>query len=423
MARHPDKALSPVRINALKAKGRFADGNGLYLVVDERGSKRWLLRTVVHGRRRDMGLGSTRLISLAEAREKARHYRKIARDGGDPIAVKRKAQAIVPTFRHAVEQVHAEHSLAWRNNKHQAQWINTLEKSAFPIIGDHRIDQIETSDVLRVLSPIWLTRPETARRIRQRLKTVFDWAKIKDYRHNGNPVEHIESALPRQPGKRGHFEAMPYDDVPDFVRMFRQCDATDNVKLGLEFLIITACRTSEVLNSCWTEIDLDKAVWTIPAGRMKASREHRVPVSARAVEILKAAKALNNGSKFVFPGRSEDETMSNMVFLMALRRMGLKATVHGFRSAFRDWAAERTNFPREICEAALAHLVKDKTEAAYRRGDLLEKRQELMAVWGTFVVSNPAEIVRLRAWSSQAQFGSRHSKSNRKRQCVGTTRT
>jgi integrase len=397
MARHPEKALTPVRINALKTRGRFADGNGLYLVVDDGGSKRWLLRTVVQGRRRDLGLGSARLVSLGEARELARSYRKIARDGGDPIAVKRKARAVIPTFKAAAQQVHAEHSAAWRNDKHGAQWINTLSKFAFPVIGDRRIDQIDTADILRILSPIWLIRAETARRVRQRLKTVFDWAKVKGYRQDANPVDGIEKALPRQPDRRGHFAAMPYLDVPSFIEALHQSDASEGVALAFEFLILTATRTSEVLLARWEEFDLTKAVWTIPADRMKAGREHRVPLSERAVVILERAEQLAAGSVFAFPGRGGAAPMSNMAFLMVLRRMELAVTAHGFRSAFRDWAAERTNFPREVCEAALAHIVKDRTEAAYRRGDLFEKRRHLMEQWSCYLTVSSGTVVPLRA--------------------------
>lgn len=399
MAHHPDKVLSPVRINSLKKKGRYADGNGLYLVVDQSGAKRWLLRTVVYGRRRDLGLGSLRLVSLAEAREKARHYRKIAREGGDPIAAKRKAQTAIPTFAEAAQRVHADHSKAWRNGKHEAQWINTLSKYAFPVIGARRVDQVDTADILRILAPVWLKRPETARRVRQRLKTVFDWAKVAGFRADGNPVEAIEKALPRQPERRGHFAAMPYDEVPTFLETLGSCDAGEGVKLALELLILTATRTSEVLHARWAEIDLANRSWTIPAERMKAGREHRLPLSGRAIEILERAKELACGAELVFSGRGGEHPMSNMVFLMALRRLGLSATAHGFRSAFRDWAAERTNFSREICEAALAHIVKDKTEAAYRRGDLFEKRRELMASWSQFLGATSPNVIPLLARS------------------------
>ena len=397
MAPHPDKALSPVRINALKTKGRYADGNGLYLEVSSSGAKHWMLRTVVYGRRRDIGLGSLKLVTLAEAREKARHYRKIAREGGDPIAAKRKAQTAIPTFAETAQRVHGEHAKAWRS-KHEAQWINTLEQYAFPVIGTRRVDQVDTADILKILGPIWLKRPETARRVRQRLRTVFDWAKVAGFRTEGNPVEAVEKALPRQPERRGHFEAMPYNEMPNFIQTLRDADSTSvPVQLAFEFLILTATRTSEVLGARWNEMELGKSLWTIPKTRMKAGREHRIPLSSRAFEILQQAKQLAGDSELVFPGRRDGRPMSNMVFLMTLRRMGLKVTAHGFRSSFRDWAAERTDFPREVCEAALAHMVKDKTEAAYRRGDLFEKRRELMSRWDRYLTAEPAAVIPLRA--------------------------
>jgi integrase len=394
--RHPDKALSAAKIRSLIKPGRYADGNGLYLVVDPSGAKRWVLRTVVHGRRRDIGLGGLQLVSLAEAREKAALYRKIARDGGDSLAEKRRAQRVVPTFEEAARQVHAEHKSAWKNEKHAAQWINTLRDYAFPVIGDRRVDHIDTPEVLRVLSPIWLTKAETARRVRQRIGTVLDWAKASGFRTEGNPVAGVSKGLPRQPDKKAHHRAMPYADVPAFITRLRESDLADGTRLAFELLILTATRTSEVLNAKWDEIDFESAIWTIPAERMKANREHRVPLSPRATEILTRAKELAGDSRFVFPGRSTDKALSNMVFLMALRRMGLDVTAHGFRSAFSDWAAERTSYPREVCEMALAHTIKNKAEAAYRRGDLLDKRRDLMTTWARFVSSSPGKVVPLR---------------------------
>jgi integrase len=394
--KHPDKALNTVRINALKSPGRYADGNGLYLKVAPSGSKRWELRTVVRGKRCDIGLGSLKLVSLAEAREEARKYRAIARNEGDPLAEKRRARKVVPTFRQAAETVHKDHAKAWRNARHGDQWINTLKAYAYPAFGDRRVDQIDTPDILKALSPIWLTKQETARRVRQRVGTVLDWAKAAGYRAGSNPVEEIGKALPRQSDRKGHHAALPYIEVPAFVRKLHDDDAATISDLAFEFLILTAARTGEVLEANWNEIDLEQASWTVPANRMKAGREHRIPLAPRCIELLKQAKLLAAGSEFVFPGRSGKKPMSNMVLLMTMRRLSPGYTVHGFRSAFRDWKSERTNFAREICEAALAHVVKDKTEAAYRRGDLFEKRRELMATWAVFVVAVDAEVIPLR---------------------------
>ena len=382
--RHPEKALTALRVKAVIKRGRYADGNGLYVVVDPSGAKRWVLRTVVHGRRRDIGLGSVRLVSLAEARERTFTYRKMARDGGDPIAAKRRESVAIPTFEEATRTTFTEHKKAWKNGKHTDQWMQSLVTYVFPIFGTRRVDQVELADVMRALSPIWLRRPETARRVRQRIRTVLDWAKAAGFRTGDNPAEGVSRGLPRQPDHKGHFAAIPYEDVPAFIRNLRASDAGEIVRLAFEFLILTAARTGEVLYARWKEIDLEQAVWTIPADRMKAGREHRVPLPERAVDILKRTRVLAMDGEYLFPGRGGDRPMSEMVFFMALRRMGMTFTTHGFRSAFRDWAAEQTSFPTEVCEMALAHAVRNKVEAAYRRGDLFDKRRELMAAWATY---------------------------------------
>jgi integrase len=393
--RHPDKALNAVKVRSLAKPGRYADGNGLYLVVDASGAKRWILRTVVRGHRSDVGLGSLRLVSLAGAREQAAVYRKIARAGGDPLAERRRAKTVIPTFAEAALAVHGDHKSAWKNDKHAAQWINTLSQYAFPIIGDRRVDQIETADVPRVLSSIWLTKPETTRRIKQRIRTTLDWAKAAGFCSGENPVGAVSKGLPRQSRLNQHHAALPYAEVPSFVRALRASGASDGVKLAFEFLILTATRTSEVLKAKWVEIDFHSATWTIPAARMKAGREHRVPLSPRCLDLLAQTREPAAGSDYVFHGRSGKTPMSNMVFLATLKRMELRVTAHGFRSAFRDWAAERTSFPREVCEMALAHSIKDKAEAAYRRGDLLDRRRELMEDWARFVTSATADIIQL----------------------------
>lgn len=378
---HPEKALSAVQVRQLKTAGRYVDGNGLYLVVDPSGAKRWVLRTVVMGRRRDIGLGGLSLVPLAEAREKALAYRKLAREGGDPLANKRKAEISTPTFAVAAERVFEEHKDSWRNAKHAAQWITTLRTYAFPSIGSRPVDQIEAPDILRVLGPIWLTKPETARRVRQRLSTVLDWAKVAGYRSGENPVLGVTKGLPKQTVKDDHHAALPYSEVPAFLTSLMDTDVSEITKLAFEFLILTASRTGEVLGMKWEEVDEAGRTWTVPSDRMKAKRMHRVPLSPRCMEILAEAGRLGTGVPYVFPGRSGNKPLSSMVFLMALRRMGLDVTAHGFRSSFRDWAAEQTNFPREVCEGALAHTIENKVEAAYRRSDLFEKRRELMDAW------------------------------------------
>ncbi len=384
--KHPEKALTALKIRSLKEPGRYADGNGLYLVVDPSGAKRWMLRTVVQGRRRDIGLGGTSLVSLAEAREKALSYRKRAREGGDPLADKRRqAEAKAPMFREAAQKVFDEHLPSWKNSKHALQWMNTLRQYAFPAIGDMPVNEIDSPHVLRVLSPIWLSKPETARRVRQRIGTVLSWAKAAGYRTGDNPVEGVAKGLPKQRDRNEHHAAMPFAKVPAFVaRLQGAADQGEITRLALEFLILTATRTGEVLGAKWREIDESGQVWTIPADRMKAGRAHRVPLSSRCLEILGRSQLLGAGSEYLFPGRTFIGPMSNMAFNMMLRRMDVPFTVHGFRSSFRDWAAECTNYSRELCEMALAHIVGNKVEAAYRRGDLFEKRRSLMEDWNEY---------------------------------------
>jgi integrase len=394
--KHPEKALSALKVRQVSKPGKYADGNGLYLVVDPSGAKRWLLRIMIQGKRTDMGLGGADLVSLAEAREKALEFRKVARAGGDPLAAKREARKIYPTFKVAAETVHEEHKAAWSNPKHVQQWINTLTQYAFPIIGDMKINKIETPDVLRVLSPIWLKKPETARRVRQRMASVFDWAKASGYREGDNPVEGVSRGLPKQTDRDNHHAAMPFAEVPAFMKQLRDNEANRISKLAFELLILTATRTSEILLARKNEIDLKAKLWTIPAERMKAKRVHRIPLSDRAIEILKEAMTLSAGSDYLFPGRSNEKPMSNMVFIAMLRRMETNYTPHGFRSSFRDWAAETTSFPREVVEMALAHTIENKVEAAYRRGDLLDKRRELMTAWSRVLAARTIDSGRLR---------------------------
>lgn len=394
---HPDKVLTAVKVRNLAKPGRYADGNGLYLFIDDSGSRRWVLRTVVHGRRRDIGLGGVRLVSLAEARELAVQYRKVAREGGDPLSMRRKARQVIPTFEKAARIVHAENRPTWRNKKHVAQWINTLSEYAFPAIGNRPVDQIDAPDVLKVLSPIWLAKPETARRVRQRVSAVLDWAKAAGHRSGDNPVEGISKGLPKQSERASHHAAMPYAEVPKFIPQLRACDSGEGVRLAFEFLILTASRTGEVIGARWSEMDLVGKTWIVPAARMKGGRNHRVPLVAETLAILERVQQLAPGGDYVFAGRSKDETLSNMAFLMTLRRMNVLVTAHGFRSAFRDWASECTNFTNDVCELALAHSIKSKVEAAYRRGDQLEKRRALMASWAHFAASSTANIIPLRA--------------------------
>jgi integrase len=394
---HPQNALSAAKVRALNAPGRYADGNGLYLVCDPSGAKRWVLRTVIKGKRCDLGLGGLSLVSLAEAREEALRLRKIARKGGDPLAERRQQLKPVPTFEEAAREVHREHSRGFRNAKHAAQWISTLEMYVFPVFGSRPVNGIESHDVLSALSPIWIEKPETARRTKQRIQTVFAWAKAKGYRTGDNPVEGVSEVLPKHNTKKAHHAALPYADLPAFILALRKSNAGELVKLAFEFLILTVTRTSECLFAKWSEIDLDGKAWAIPADRMKAHEEHRVPLSQRCLKLLSAARELGGDSEYVFPGRNANQPLSNMVFEMALRRMGRDDVVpHGFRSSFRDWAEEKTSFKRSVIEAALAHKVRDKVEAAYHRTKQFEQRIPLMAAWAQFATAAPkAKVVNI----------------------------
>lgn len=296
----------------------------------------------------------------------------------------------MPKFSKAAELAHDALKASFSNNKHSDQWINTIKQYANPHIGDRRIDDLGTPDILMVLAPIWLTKPETARRLRQRLHRVFEHAKASGHRSGENPVVGVGSGLPKQQDRVTHHTALPFGELPDFMARLRKSDAPALSRLALELLILTATRTSEVLLARWNEFDLENRVWIIPAHRMKAKRAHRIPLVERGVEIVRAAKSVSFDKDFVFPGMRRGRPLSNVALLKLLERMKVKVTVHGFRSSFSDWAAELTHYPREVVEMALAHTIKNKVEAAYRRGDLLEKRVELMEGWAEFALSLPA---------------------------------
>jgi integrase len=389
LGRHPHHRLTAVSVNAKRSPGRYADGNGLYLLVDPSRAKRWIWRGVIRGKRCDLGLGSVRLVSLAEAREEAIRLRKSARKGGDPVVDRQRESRVIPTFKEAAIKVHASHSATFRNTKHKAQWLASLETDVFPTLGDRPIDTIESGDVLKVLAAVWTVKPETARRLRQRIKVVFDWAKASGLRSGDNPTDGLTKVLPKHQGDKQHHPALPYQAVPRFVSALRSApDTIAPIRLALELLILTATRDSEVRLARWSEVDLDARVWTIPGVRMKSGREHRIPLSARAVEILEQARTDAEGGRWIFPGHKPGKPLSNMTFLKTARRLTTATiTTHGFRSSFRDWSAEKTNAPRAVCEAALAHTLRDKTEAAYNRTDLFDRRRDLMDAWTGFVTT------------------------------------
>lgn len=402
VARRGTNKLSPRRVATISTPGRHSDGGGLYLVVDPSGAKRWTFlfrwRLPVQtgaGKLREMGLGSAAAVTLARAREKAADARALVADRIDPIAAKR-ANSAVPTFGAMADEVIATRSADLRSDKSKARWKRALETYAVTL-RPLTVDMISTEHVLGALKPIWSEKPETAQKARGYIEAVLDAAKAKGHRAGENPARwkgHLDHLLPRgQKLSRGHHAALPFADLSAFVTELRARDAVSG--WALEFLILTAARTGEVLGATWPEVDLAAKTWTIPAGRMKAGTEHRVPLTARAVELLEQATKLQG--EFVFAGPKPGAPLSSMSMSMLLRRMErTQITVHGFRSTFRDWAGETTNFPREVVEAALAHTVGDQTERAYRRADALEKRRKLMEAWARYCEpKQPGNVVHL----------------------------
>lgn len=369
--------LSARKVQTAKP-GKYSDGGNLYLIVSPSGSRKWVLRFTWRGRPKEMGRGSAANVPLADAREKAAGARRKIAQGLNPID-ERKRDSGVPTFGEMADIVREALSAGFRNEKHKAQWRTTLETYAAPLRGKP-VDTIGTDDLLSILKPIWTTKAETASRPRGRIEKVLDAAKAKGYREGENPARwrgHLDHLLPRRPKlTRGHHAAMSYEEVASFVGKLREAESL--AARALELCILTAARSGEILGMRWEEVDLEKKIWIVPARRMKAGREHRVPLSARAVSILGGLHKVKSG-ELVFPGQVRGKPLSNMAMEMVLRRMKVESvTVHGFRSSFRDWAGNMTNFPREVTETALAHVIGDKAELAYRRGDALEKRRKLM---------------------------------------------
>lgn len=370
--------------------GVYRDGAGLLLRVESRSAKRWVLRLAVKGRRRDIGIGSALDVSLRDARDVAHDLRKAVRQGADPVAKRRADRDGALTFEAAAEKVHAQRLKAWRSAKHGDQWITTLRTSANPILGKIPVGDVQSGDVLKVLSPIWLAKPETARRIRQRIATVLTWAVAAGHRPPTlvNAAEACKPGLPRQPRSIQHHAAVPWPQVPDFVASVRTCDSGEAVRMALEFLLLTAARTGEVIGANWQEINLEEATWTVPAERMKAKRPHRVPLSDQALRLLQDARARWPQAEYLFPCHDGRGPLSNMAMLMLMRRLKRTEVPHGLRSSFRDWCAD-TGKSRDLAEAALAHTLPSKTEAAYQRSDLFEARRRLMAEWADFVTASP----------------------------------
>lgn len=390
--------LTAVAVNAKKDSGYYPDGNGLYLQVSTSGSKSWVLRFSLNKKAREMGLGSIVDRTLSEARDQARKYRQQLAEGIDPIEARkaqREANLIATlsrkTFAECAHEYHKLHASGWKNPKHADQWINTLTAYAFPIFGNKDVSSISKGEILQALEPIWHTKTETASRVKQRIRAVLDWAAARDYRFGHDPRlwDQVDRSLPKAKSikKVSHFAACPYVSARTTLLTIRKSAATNTVKDAFEFTVLTAVRSGEARGARWEEIDFDARRWIIPAERMKAKREHRIPLSAPALKILERRHQVAGDSALIFAS-DRQKPLSDMVFTMLLRREGFDYTMHGFRSTFRDWSAEQTSFPREVCEAALAHTNKDSTEAAYFRSDLFEKRRELMDAWSNFCATS-----------------------------------
>jgi integrase len=390
MARHLNR-LTAIAVNQLTDVGRHADGGNLYLSISPNGGRRWVFLYRWHGKPTEMGLGSVNSISLKQARELAAAARAQLAIGTNPLVEKRRRRAHVPTFGECAAEFIDTNRSQWRNDKHIAQWSSTLETYAQPI-WSRPVNEIETNDILQILKPLWRSKQETASRVRGRLERVLAAATARGLREGQNPAQwkhHLEHQLPkRNKLSRGHHTALPFDDVPAFMARLRMQQGV--AAKALEFTILCAARTGEVVGARPEELDRTAGVWIIPRERMKAGREHRVPLTTQAMMIIEDIDNLRQSeeySPFLFGGMEAKKPLSNMAMSQLLKRMGVDVTVHGFRSTFRDWVAERTNFSNEVAEAALAHTIKNAAEAAYRRGDLLDKRREMMQAWADFVYS------------------------------------
>ena len=409
--------LTTKRVAKLTEPGRYGDGRGLYLQVTPAGVRSWLLRYERGGRERAMGLGPVADFTLAEARERARKARQLLKDGIDPLDARKEqrakqaaeaalAAAANVTFKECSDQYFKFHSRKWNNAKHSAQFLSTLKMYAYPALGKVPVAAIDKALVLKAIEPIWYTKTETASRVRGRIESVLNFAKTRGYRSGENPAAwdgNLVHALPARStiAKVDHHPALPFAELPDFMAQLSAREGS--AARALEFTILNAARTGEVIGARWSEINLAQKLWTIPAGRMKAKKEHRVPLTDRALQIL---KALPREADFIFPGSRKGTPISNMAMAQLLKRMNRHdITVHGFRSTFRDWAAERSNYPNHVVDMALAHVISDKVEAAYRRGDLFAKRARLMSEWARYCGKphREATVTPLRAVSPMAR--------------------
>ena len=384
------RALSAAMVKNVAQPGTYSDGLGLTLRVAPTGGKRWVLRATIDGKQRNIGLGGYPGVSLSEARQAAQDTQQAIRDGADPVAEREEAKAAarakvaIPTFREVAEQVIALRRPTWSSERHARQWTESLTLHAYPRIGAKRVDTITTSDILDALEPLWLAKPETGSRVKQRVKVVFDYALARGWASSNPSNGALDAALTRRPRLQAHHPALPHRDVPAAVAAIRESNARPATRLGFEFLILTAARAGEVVGAAWGEIDLDNRTWTVPASRMKARREHRVPLSDRAVELLEEARRRFGGVGLLFPSNRRQGALSNESFRMTLNRLGVDAVPHGFRSSFRDWLGERTSASWAVAESCLAHASAERASLGYARTDYLEQRRELMQGWARF---------------------------------------
>ncbi len=390
--------LTVAMVRALAKPGRYGDGRGstLYLVIAPGGSRSWVQRVTINGKRRDIGLGGWPLTSLKEARERAFANRKLARDGGDPLAAKRRAR--VPTFEQAAARTFEANRARWRGTKTAANWAGSMARYAYPVFGDRHVDQIGREDVLRVLSPIWSSKHALAVKVRGRVRAVLSWCQAHGYVEHNAAGEGIDGALPKMAAVKAHHRALDYREVADALDTIEASTAGLSARACLRFVVLTACRSGEARGASWDEIDLDAREWRIPAARMKGGAEHRVPLSDAAVAVLEAVELLRRPSGLLFPSPSRPgKSLSDMTLTKVLRGCGLaeRTTVHGLRSTFRTWASERTSVPHAVMEMALAHQVGSAVERSYARSDLFEKRRGLMDTWAGYATGDCAKVVRL----------------------------
>ena len=381
--------LTALQVKTLKTPGRHGDGGGLYLIVRPSGAKSWLQRIAVNGRRRDLGLGRYPVVSLAKAREHAAENLAVVADGRDPQL--ERPRAALPTFRNVAGQYLDTNAPRWRSPRASSIFVNRLERYVYPVIGDVLIDRISRSDVLSVLTPIWGTKHETGRRVRQQVRAVFAYAMAHGHIEINPAGEVIDAALPSMPNLKQHFRSLPYQDVPAALAAVEDSGASLASAGCFRFLVLTAARSGEARAATWDEIDLDAATWTIAGERMKTGREHRVPLSSPALEVLRRMRPLRDDSGYVFPSAwKPGRPLSDMTLTKLMRDLGLsdRATVHGFRTSFKTWCMEQTETPWAVGEAALAHTIGNSVEAAYARTDLFDKRRGLMQQWADYVLTN-----------------------------------